>query len=157
MKQLANRIVQGAGYIAGVSVVLILLLVCVEVVARQFGASTMIADEFAGYLNAVVIFLGVGYALREGAFIRVEIVYDRLKGAARIFVQWIIVVSTLIFAVLLTYLVGMHTLYAFEQDIRAVSVVETPEWLPMLAVTAGCLVLVVQLLLFIAARFKNLP
>ncbi|MBZ1351492.1 TRAP transporter small permease [Alcaligenaceae bacterium LF4-65] len=157
MKQAANRLVQGAGYIAGAAVVLILVLVCIEVIARQFGASTQVADEFAGYLNAIVIFLGVGYALKEGAFIRVEIVYDKLKGATRNLAQWIIVVTSLIFAVVLTYFLAMHTLYAFEQDIRAVSVVETPEWLPMLVVTIGCLILVVQLVMFLVTRFKNLP
>lgn len=157
MKQLANRVVQGAGYIAGVAIVLILVLVCIEVVARQFGTSTQIADEFAGYLNATVIFLGVGYALKEGAFIRVEIVYDKLKGVTRRLAQWIIVLTSLVFAMILAYFLAMHTLYAFEQDIRAVSVVETPEWLPMLVVTIGCLVLIVQLVLFITTRFKNLP
>jgi TRAP-type C4-dicarboxylate transport system permease small subunit len=157
MKQLADRLVQVAGYTAGAAVILILVLVCVEVVARQFGTSTQIADEFAGYLNAIVIFLGVAYALKEGAFIRVEIVYDRLKGATRNLAQWIIVVTSLCFAVVLAYFLAMHTLYAFEQDIRAVSVVETPEWLPMLVVTIGCLILVVQLILFLVTRFKNLP
>ena len=157
MKQVANRLVQGAGYIAGAAVILILVLVCIEVIARQFGTSTQVADEFAGYLNAIAIFLGVGYALKEGAFIRVEIVYDKLKGATRNLAQWVIVMTSLIFAVVLTYFLAMHTLYAFEQDIRAVSVVETPEGLPMLVVTIGCLSLVVQLVMFLVTRFKNLP
>lgn len=57
--KLARSIVQGAGYLAGVATVLILILVCVEVIVRLFGSSTMIADEFAGYLNAAIIFLGL--------------------------------------------------------------------------------------------------
>ena len=155
--KLARSIVQGAGYLAGVATVLILVLVCVEVVARLFGSSTMIADEFAGYLNAAIIFLGLGYALREGAFIRVEIFYDKFKGLLRSTAQWIIVLSSLVFSLILTYFLGAHTSYAFDQDIRAVSVVETPEWLPMFVVTAGCAILVLQLVLFIVTRFKNLP
>ena len=65
MFRLANKIVQGTGYLAGVATVLILLLVCVEVIARMFNLSTQITDEYAGYLNAAVIFLGLGYSLKN--------------------------------------------------------------------------------------------
>ena len=153
----SRTIVDWSGYLAGLATVLILVLVCVEVVARLMGSSTMIADEFAGYLNAAIIFLGLGYALREGAFIRVEIFYDKFKGLTLTTVQWIIVLSSLVFSIILFYFLGNHALYAFEQNIRAVSVVETPEWVPMTIVTAGCAVLVLQLMLFIVTRFKNLP
>jgi TRAP-type C4-dicarboxylate transport system permease small subunit len=44
MSGIASKIVQGTGYLAGVSTVLILLLVCVEVIARFFNHSTQIAD-----------------------------------------------------------------------------------------------------------------
>ena len=48
MSGVASKIVQGTGYLAGVSTVLILLLVCVEVIARFFNHSTQIADEYDG-------------------------------------------------------------------------------------------------------------
>jgi len=157
LSRISHGIVQGAGYLAGVATFLILVLVCVEVVARLFGTSTMIADEFAGYLNAAIIFLGLGYALREGAFIRVEILYDRMKGKWLLAVQWIIVLSSLIFAAILTFFMMSHTHYAFVQDTRAVSLLQTPEWIPMIAVAIGCAILVLQLIVFVVTRFKNLP
>jgi TRAP-type C4-dicarboxylate transport system permease small subunit len=157
LSRISRNIVQGAGYLAGVATFLILVLVCVEVVARLFGTSIMVADEFAGYLNAAIIFLGLGYALKEGAFIRVEIVYDRMKGKWLAAVQWIIVLSSLAFAAILTYFMASHTQYAIEQDIRAVSLLQTPEWIPMIVVSIGCAILVLQLVMFVVTRFKNLP
>lgn len=157
LSRISYGIVQGAGYLAGAATFLILVLVCIEVVARLLGTSIEVADEFAGYLNAAIIFLGLGYALREGAFIRVEIVYDRMKGKWLAAVQWIIVLSSLAFAVILTYFMMSHTQYAFIQDIRAVSLLQTPEWIPMIVVASGCAILVLQLVIFIVTRFKNLP
>jgi len=157
LSRISHGIVQGAGYLAGVATFAILVLVCVEVVARLLGTSIMIADEFAGYLNAAIIFLGLGYALKEGAFIRVEILYDRMKGKWLSVVQWIIVLSSLTFAVILTYFMMSHTEYAYVQDTRAVSLLQTPEWIPMIVVAIGCAILVLQLVIFVVTRFKNLP
>ena len=120
MFRLANKIVQGTGYLAGVATVLILLLVCVEVIARMFNLSTQIADEYAGYLNAAVIFLGLGYSLKDGAFIRIELLYDKLSGATSFWVKALITVSALIFSAILTYFLILHTFYAYAQDVRAV-------------------------------------
>jgi len=156
LSRISHGIVQGAGYLAGVATVLILVLVCVEVIARLLGTSTMVADEFAGYLNAAIVFLGLGYALKEGAFIRVEVLYDRMKGRGLVVVQWIIVLSSLAFAAILTFFMMSHTQYAFVQDTRAVSLLQTPEWIPMMVVAIGCAILVLQLIVFIITKFKNL-
>ena len=152
-----HAVVTGSGYLAGVATILILVLVCIEVVARQFGTSLQIADEFSGYLNAAIIFLGLGYALREGAFIRVEIVYEKLKGSILTMVRAFIVLTSLAFTIVLTYFLFSHTVYLFEQDTRAVSILHTPEWIPMTAVVVGMIVLLIQLLVYLFTKFKNLP
>ena len=52
-----------AGRLAAAAVLAILLLVATEVTLRgAFGASTQIADEVVGYLNAAVVYLGIAYA-----------------------------------------------------------------------------------------------
>ena len=157
VSRIASKIVQGTGYLAGVSTVLILFLVCVEVISRMFGHSTQIADEYAGYLNAAVIFLGLGYSLKEGGFIRIELLYDKLKGSAFFWVKALITISALLFSAILTYFLVLHTAYAYTQDARAVSILQTPEWGPMSSVVFGCGVLTLQLAIFTFTKFKNLP
>jgi len=157
LRKMTTTIVNVSGWLAGVSTILILVLVCTEVVVRQFGTSLQIADEFSGYLNAAIIFLGLGYALREGAFIRVEIVYEKLKGPMLTLVRAFIVLTSLGFTVVLTYFLFSHTVYLFEQDTRAVSILHTPEWIPMTAVVVGMMVLLIQLLVYLFTKFKNLP
>ena len=67
---------------SAIAVVAILVIVCIETVLRQFQASLLVTDEIAGYLNAAAIFLGLAWTLREGGFIRVELLYDRAAGAS---------------------------------------------------------------------------
>ena len=77
-----DKIVDFGEVLASISVVLILILVCAEVFFRLFNRSTMVADELGAYLNAAIVFLGMSYTLREGGFIRIEALYERLSGAA---------------------------------------------------------------------------
>ncbi len=157
IRRLVDRLVYAGGVLAGVSTVLILALVCVEVVARMFNHSTMVADELAGYLNAGIVFFGLAYTVREGGFIRIELLYERLKGNWLKVVRWFIVLTSLLFVLILTFFVALHVQYAFERDTRAISVLNTPEYIPMSFMVIGCVLLVLQLLVYVVDRVRNLP
>lgn len=155
--RLAERISYFSAVIAALMTIMILAIICVEVVLRMTKRSLLVSDEIAGYLNAALVFLGLAYTLREGGFIRVELLYDRLRGAARHAVRWLIVLSSFIYvAVLLYYAVG-HVVYSYRTDTRAVSVIETPEWIPQSFMAIGLAVLLVQLLAFIVDRVRRIP
>ena len=155
--KLSKAIVNGGGCLAGVAMIMILVIVCLEVIVRAFGSSLQVADELSGYLNAAIIFFGLGYALREGAFVRVEIVFDKLKGSLRQLASAFIVLTSLAFTGILTYFIYTHTMYLFTQDTRVVSIMATPEWIPMTVVILGLMVLLIQLLDFVINKFKNIP
>ena len=152
-----GALVRLGGIIAGTATVLILVLVCVEVVARLFNRSTMVADELAGYLNVAVIFFGLAYTLREGGFIRVELLYDKLTGSWRTAAKWFIVLSSLVFTAAITWFLALHVIYAYRYDTRAVSVLQTPEFLPQSMMIAGCLLVCLQLLAYVLDRVRRIP
>lgn len=153
----ANMLGNVSAVIAGVAIVAILLLVCTEVVLRPFKISLQIVDEVCGYLNAGVVFLGLAYTLREGGFIRVELVYDRIKGRLKDGVRWLIVLTGLVYAAVLFYFTIIHVYYLYYKDVRAVSVMETPEWIPQSVAIVGLAVLLVQLFTYIVNRMRNVP
>ena len=155
--RLVDRLVQAGGALAGVSIALILLLVCVEVVARMFNHSTMVADELAGYLNVGIVFFGLAYTVREGGFIRIELLYDRLRGNWLAAARWFVVVTSLLFTLTLTFFIGLHVQYAYVRDTRAISVLNTPEYIPMTIMVVGCVLLVLQLLAFLFDRVRKVP
>jgi TRAP-type C4-dicarboxylate transport system permease small subunit len=152
-----NRVANGAAALAGVAVVAILVLVCAEVVLRQFNVSLLVVDEICGYLNAGAVFLALAYTLRDGGFIRVELVYDRIKGGLKQAVRWLIVLTGTLYVGVLLYFTIVHVYYLYYKDVRAVSVIETPEWIPQTAAVVGLSVLLLQLVAYVAGRVRNVP
>ena len=157
LRRVIRQLVQAGGVLAGLSTVLILVLVCVEVVARMFNHSTMVADELAGYLNVGIIFFGLAYTVREGGFIRIELVYDRFRNGWLRAARWFIVVTSLLFSLTLTFFMALHVQYAFQKDTRAISVLNTPEYIPMTITVVGCVLLVIQLVSFLLDRVRRIP
>ena len=157
LDRLVGRIARGCGVLSGVCVVAILVLVCAETLLRQVEMSLLVTDEIAGYLNAALVFLGLAWTLRTGGFIRVELLYDRLAGAAKQAVRWLIVLSSLIFSAVLVWVAVRHVVYAFQRDTRAVSVIDTPEWIPQSFMVLGLVVLLLQLLAWALGGVRRIP
>lgn len=157
LDRFVGRIAQACGVLAALAIVIILVIVCAETVLRQFRSSMLVTDEIAGYLNAAAIFLGLAWTLREGGFIRVEIFYDRATGGLRQAIRWLIVLSAAAFTAILLWVCTRHVLYAFDRDTRAVSVLDTPEWIPQSVMVLGLAVLSLQLLAWIVGRVRNIP
>lgn len=140
-------VVDAGAWLSALSVVLIMVLVCVEVLARQlFNTSTMIADEMGAYLNAAIIFLGAAYTLREGGFIRVEVLYDRVSGGVRKLIDLFCSLVSLAFVVVTGWFMIEHVQYAYQHDTRAVTVLQTPEYLPQSLMIIGSVLMALQLL-----------
>jgi TRAP-type C4-dicarboxylate transport system permease small subunit len=152
-----GRLSHACGVLAGLGIVAILVMVCTETVLRQFRSSLLVTDEIAGYLNAAAIFLGLAWTLREGGFIRVEILYDRTSGHLRQAIRWLIVLSAATFTAVMLWVCTRHVIYSFDRDTRAVSVLETPEWIPQSVMVAGLAVLLLQLVAWILGRVRDIP
>jgi TRAP-type C4-dicarboxylate transport system permease small subunit len=153
-----DRVAAFFAALAGIALLLIFAREMVEIILRNlFGRSTMFADEMCGYLNVGVVFLGLAYTLARGGFIRVEMVYRHLKGAAKRAADWYAVIVSLAFASTLLYQMVKYTIYSFVNDVRSPEVTATPQYIPQLLVVIGVSVLVVQLLVFAARRCRGLP
>lgn len=65
--------------LAGLALAAMAILINVEILGRYvFGYSTLISDEYSGYLFVWASLLGFGYALRSGQFLRVEAMVRRM-------------------------------------------------------------------------------
>ncbi len=157
LDRVVGRVAQACGVLAAMAIVAMLALICTETVLRQFQASLLVTDEIAGYLNAAAIFLGLAWTLREGGFIRVEIVYDRAVGRLKAALRWLIVLTATAFTAVLLWVCVRHVLYAFERDTRAVSVLDTPEWIPQSVIVIGTAILLLQLVAWIFDRVRRIP
>jgi TRAP-type C4-dicarboxylate transport system permease small subunit len=153
-----NVMSTAGGYLAALAIVAILVLICVEMGLRNvLGKSTMISDEVAGYLNAAVIFLGLAHALRERAFIRVEVLYERFRGRFLLFARWLITLLSIAYVGLLLYAVTKQVIYLYKGDIRSDGLSQTPLYMPQMVIVLGCVLLFLQLLTYAIDRVRNIP
>jgi TRAP-type mannitol/chloroaromatic compound transport system permease small subunit len=117
----------------------------------------MIADEIGGYLNVAVVYLGLAYTLKEGGFIRVELLYQKLTGAARVAANWVILVASFAFVVATLIAMTRSVLYVYDQGIRSTDFTQTPLFLPQSLILIGLLLLALQLFAFALERARTLP
>lgn len=136
------------GVIAACALVLMTAHVVIEVVLRgAFSTSTFALDEYVGYGTAAMTFLGAGYALQEGALIRVNILLGRLdpNSRSRRVLEVFAVVMTIAVMALLNWYFLVSVLRNFSRGTVSETVAATPLWIPEAAVTAGITILLLRL------------
>ena len=109
------------------------VLINVEVVARYvLNTSTLIADEYSGYLFVWSTLLGFGYALQTGQFLRVESLVTRLGRRGRLASELLAAIAGLVVALVCTYATSLLLLAALRFGTRSIQPSATPLWMPEL-------------------------
>jgi TRAP-type C4-dicarboxylate transport system permease small subunit len=107
------------------------VLINVEIVARYgLNTSTLIADEYSGYLFVWSTLLGFGYALQSGQFLRVESLVARLGRRAHAASALLAAIAGLLVALVCTYATGLLLLAALRFGTRSIQPSATPLWIP---------------------------
>jgi len=119
---------QGAGVLAAMFMITILVLIVAQMIARWSGLTFPGSTEFAGYAMAATSFFALAYALTRGAHIRVSI----LLNLNQFLNLWLDAVATLIAAWTATYFAR----YAIKTNILSEMLNDrtqgqdlVPEWL----------------------------
>lgn len=137
-----SRVAMGA---CEIILVLMMLLIAAEVVARSFfSVSLQFVDEYASYTLVWVTFLGMAVALHDGALFRVGILYDRLPMLPKCVLQIVWDLLSLGFSVVMAWQCTRQVLSSYEREMVAPTVIATPLWIPQLVmpIGAGLVVLV---------------
>lgn len=161
MQKLINTIDRinaiGAGFAAG-AMLLTVVLILVEVSARSLlKTSTLIADEYSGYLMVAMIMLGLGYTLGRGSHIRINFAAGRLPaGPRRLLELFVLLVAALIGAFALYH--ALQMVYdSWQYQMRADSLSETLLFLPQSLIPLGLLLLELQLCAEFLRRLISSP
>lgn len=146
------------GALASICLALTMALICVEIVLRNaFNRSTMVSDEMSGYLFAGIVFLGLGKTLRDRGFIRVEVIYSRLRGPILYAVRWAIVGLSIVYIAVLQADALRQVVYLYSTNVRSDGLSETPLYIPESLMLIGWCVLLLQLLTYVIRRMRDLP
>lgn len=143
-------------YIASLLLVGLCCLILVEIVGRSFfDYSTMIADEYSGYLYLSLVFLGLGYTFLENGHIRITLLTSKLSSKmqkfADIFVS-LVLLAILAFCIYYGYLLVKDS---YEMEMVSENVSETPLYLTQIPLVLGVGVFMLSVVSFIVKRVKN--
>ncbi|ORJ62970.1 hypothetical protein B5V00_02655 [Geothermobacter hydrogeniphilus] len=137
---------------------LIVGLVATEVALRTLaGRSTLVADEYSGYLMVATVLFGLAYTLASDGHIRITILTGRLPEKPQ---RWFESLAALLALLLCLYLFRHACVMVYDTwslGMTADSIAETPLWIPQLSLLAGLALLCLQLLAEMLRRLPFLP
>jgi TRAP-type C4-dicarboxylate transport system permease small subunit len=136
----------GAGYLAGVFLVAIFVLMMALAVGREVNINVPSGDDFTSWCMAAMAFLGLAHTFKRGDMIRVGLLIERLTGRPRRWLElWSLAIG------------GAYTLYFAWHAIRltydswrfndmAQGVVAVPLWIPQIGFSLGLSILAVAVI-----------
>ena len=151
-----DKLSKGSAYLAGFILILLVLLILTEIFLRSFfDISTMIADEYSGYLYLASIFLSLGYAFSQDSHIRINIITSRLSKKINRKIDIFAAVITLGVLAFALYRTILFTYDSYELEMLSENVSETPLYLTQLAMPIGLTIFILVVVLFIFKGFSN--
>lgn len=142
-EKLSDVLAVFSGIVLGLMTLLILLEIFLW---NAFQKTTLIADEYAAYGLAAIIFLGAGFCLKEKGHIRITLVLGFLPPkAARVITFIGTGVTTLFMGYMGWYLFKM-VFSAYRYHSTSGTLTHTPLWIPQVFMLAGAAAFFLQLL-----------
>ena len=147
-------------WVCEAALVVMLLVIGVDIFTRYvLSFSFEIADELGGYMLVVMTFVSLSVCQVNSAFHQVELVQARLSPRRRALSAAIFDVLSFCFAALLLWQLVRLEISSYRFGEKAPTYLETPLWLPRLAMAIGVAALLVAIVrTFIAhlRRFREL-
>lgn len=136
-----NRITLAGCGIAGFALLVMTLIITMDVVLRYAFTPTKWVHEFSTYLMVVVVFLGLAYALKEDAHIKVDFLVVRLPRRIRDWMKVINSILFLVFAIVLCYFNWHLFTQSFALKTRSFTSVDVIIWPVQLFMPVGLAIL----------------
>jgi TRAP-type C4-dicarboxylate transport system permease small subunit len=146
IRRFLDRLYLFSGYLAGVFLIAIFVLMMLLSVGRPLGINVPAGDDFASWCMAAMAFLGLAHTFRRGEIIRVGILIEKLTGKKR----WAMEVFALAVSAAFTsyfswYAVSM-TYDSWRFHDMAQGVVAVPLWIPQIGYSGGLVILAIAVI-----------
>jgi len=139
MKSLRDKLYMTSGYLSGLCILLIMLIILAQIVGRFFGFIVPSAEDFSGYALAASTFFGLAYTFREGGHIRVTLVIQRLKHSTRHYQELFILILGLALVSYMTWYCSYMVWESYVFEEVSYGYIPIPLWIPQTPVALGML------------------
>lgn len=140
MRRILDCVYYCTAVLGAAFVVLIGLLICAQVLGRQFGIQVKGADDLTAWSVVAAGFLPLAYTYRRGRHIRVTLIIEK-SGAARKVMELIVLLLAAFFVLYLSY----SSFDMLRDSIRfkdmSQGLINIPIWIPQLSIPVGAAVL----------------
>jgi TRAP-type C4-dicarboxylate transport system permease small subunit len=136
--RLMDRLARLGRTVSSALLILMVILINVEVVGRYFfKVSTLIADEYSAYFFVGCTFFGFSYSFRQGHFLRVSLLTDKLPSKAQALLHCGAAFLAFVLSSVVTYEVAMLTLISIQFNSVSIQPSATPLWIPQVIMPIG--------------------
>lgn len=153
---ITDKLIKGAAYLSGFALVALVLLILTEIFLRSFfDLSTMIADEYSGYLYLASIFLGLAYTFLSDSHIRINILTSKLSKKVNKKMDFVAAIIALIALCFAFYRSILLTFDSYDLEMLSENVSETPIYLTQLAMPIGLGLFILAIVIFLFKGFND--
>lgn len=134
---------------AGILIALVAIMIASYIINRAtFGFQWLFVEEWTSLALVAISYLGLGYTLRHGRHIYVDVILRNFSKRKQLFCG--IISGLLCIIVLICMLERSWDLlsYNWVRDVRASGPLRTPLWIPTLAMNLGLLVCLLDFIFF---------
>lgn len=152
-KNLIDRLSLGGAYLSSLLIMVLVVLIMTEIIGRSFfDTSTMLADEYSGYLYLALVFFGLAYTLKEEGHIRISILSSRLKSTPKRYLDLSVGVITFLTMCYVIYYSLLVLLDVKQMEMVSENVSETPIWLTQIPIPIGIALFMLAIIGFMIKR-----
>ena len=151
---------KGSLAVSAIALIALALLEIIEIFLRTFfKTSLLIVDEYAGYLLATMVFMGLCNSFHGGGFVRVEALYNLFRGIPKrvLDILFMLVMDVLFYVI--TYECVYLNIQNFQKKLVSSTVVKTPIWIPQILMSIGlvmfCVYITLHTIQLLAEVFKK--
>jgi len=141
---------------AGVSLLIVMLIISLNVCLRYFfNKPILVTYEYSTYLFIMIVYFGFAYTTRREAHINVDVVVKRLPKRVRVGLE--VLTSLAALALMSIYLWFAWGIFrtSVVMGYRAMSVTQTPEWIPQSILVVGLAFLIIEIVALIARKSRD--
>lgn len=151
-----NKLSLWGAYLGALLLVSLTLLILTEIFIRYFfSTSTMIADEYSGYLYLALIFLGLAYTFNEDAHIRINILTSKMSEKSNRLIDVMAGIITIIILCFILYRTILFTYDSYSMEMVSEAVSATPLYLTQLVMPLGITLFLLSVLVFVLKGLTN--
>jgi TRAP-type C4-dicarboxylate transport system permease small subunit len=155
LRRFLDRLYAASGALAAACLAGIAAVMLLQAGMRAAGFLLRGADDVVAWLCAASAFLALAYTFRNGEHVRVSLLLNGLRGAARRHAETFCLVAALIVSGYTTWAVSSFAFESWKFGELAQGLIQIPIWIPQLSLVVGALVLSIGIVDDLVAHLRG--